>query len=66
MASIDPETLFELQGELGAGTYGRVFAGRDRKTGEAVAIKIIPVQEDVPALRHEVRCARLPLRARLD
>ena len=50
----DPETLYELNGELGVGTYGRVFSGRSKATGETVAIKIIAFGEDIQPLKREV------------
>jgi len=50
----DPESLFELHGELGVGTYGRVFSGKSKLTGEAVAIKIIAFGEDMQPLKREV------------
>ena len=33
---------------------GRVFIGKDRKTQESVAVKIIPLQEDMSSLKREV------------
>jgi len=47
----DPETLFELNGELGVGTYGRVFLGKTKSSGEAVAVKIIAFGEDVTTFK---------------
>jgi len=50
----DPEDLFELNGELGVGTYGRVFSGKSKATQDPVAIKIIAFGEDMQALKREV------------
>lgn len=51
----DPETLYELEIEVGAGTYGRVYAGFDKATKAQVAVKVIPTLEsDLSSLKHEV------------
>ena len=54
----DPETLFELNGELGVGTYGRVYSGKLKSTGEPVAIKIIQSNEEMRSLKKEVDIMR--------
>jgi serine/threonine protein kinase len=54
MASVDPDSLFEIGAELGYGTYGKVFAGKGKKSGEIVAIKIIAISEDKHMLKQEV------------
>jgi serine/threonine protein kinase len=52
---IDPETIFELDIEIGAGTYGRVYAGFEIATRKPVAIKVIPAMDtDMTVLKHEV------------
>jgi len=48
----DPET-FELKEELGVGTYGRVFCAKT-KGGDAVAVKIIAIEENLQNLKREV------------
>ena len=51
-----PEDIFELEESLGEGSYGEVFKARykdETKTGY-VAIKIIPVDEDMAELQKEI------------
>ncbi|KAJ5825977.1 hypothetical protein N7474_003115 [Penicillium riverlandense] len=43
-APIDPETIYTKQTCIGGGSFGRVYKGVDRRTGESVAIKIIDVE----------------------
>ncbi|KAJ3452484.1 sterile20-like kinase isoform b-related [Anaeramoeba flamelloides] len=46
ISKVDPSTLFELIEELGKGSYGSVYKGRQKGTGEIVAIKMIGIEED--------------------
>ena len=52
----DPLDEYELCGALGEGSYGAVWKGRNRKTGEMVAIKIVPFENgDDAELRKEIQ-----------
>ncbi|KAJ5663959.1 hypothetical protein N7507_004690 [Penicillium longicatenatum] len=41
---IDPETLYTKQACIGGGSFGRVYKGVDKITGDSVAIKVIDVE----------------------
>eukprot|EP00744_Colponema_vietnamica_P002861 GILI01004451.1.p1 GENE.GILI01004451.1~~GILI01004451.1.p1 ORF type:complete len:448 (-),score=135.25 GILI01004451.1:567-1910(-) len=50
----DPTELFQLLEKLGEGSYGSVFKALHKPSGCVVAIKTIPVDGDLSALRKEI------------
>uniref|UniRef100_A0A915JPX7 non-specific serine/threonine protein kinase n=1 Tax=Romanomermis culicivorax TaxID=13658 RepID=A0A915JPX7_ROMCU len=44
-SKIDPESRFFKQEKIGRGSFGEVFKGVDKSTGQIVAIKIIDLEE---------------------
>eukprot|EP00297_Palpitomonas_bilix_P007082 CAMPEP_0113872250 /NCGR_PEP_ID=MMETSP0780_2-20120614/3100_1 /TAXON_ID=652834 /ORGANISM="Palpitomonas bilix" /LENGTH=385 /DNA_ID=CAMNT_0000857743 /DNA_START=49 /DNA_END=1206 /DNA_ORIENTATION=- /assembly_acc=CAM_ASM_000599 len=54
----DPTTIFELEEKLGEGSYGAVWQGKVKETGEVVAIKIIEADGDMDDTIKEIRFMR--------
>lgn len=50
----DPEQLFQLLEKLGEGSYGSVHKGLHRASGTIVAIKIVPINGEINALKKEI------------
>ena len=50
---------YEIQEMVGTGTFSRVHRGLDQNTGQAVAIKIVTVPQELTSLQPEVDIAQL-------
>eukprot|EP00301_Raphidiophrys_heterophryoidea_P004433 c11925_g3_i1.p1 GENE.c11925_g3_i1~~c11925_g3_i1.p1 ORF type:complete len:738 (-),score=189.42 c11925_g3_i1:187-2400(-) len=51
----DPETFFDIVGKLGEGAFGSVYKCLLKDSEQIVAIKIVPLTEDVEAIRRELQ-----------
>lgn len=50
----DPEEIFEILEPLGEGAYGSVYKAMDKRDGEMVALKIMPLIVEAGSLEKEV------------
>ena len=65
------EDRYEIQGELGSGSFGRVYQARQLSTGQSVAIKVLSPRQgteqssgrEVERFRRELRANALRARA---
>mmetsp|Transcript_7812 Transcript_7812/g.14973 ORF Transcript_7812/g.14973 Transcript_7812/m.14973 type:complete len:460 (-) Transcript_7812:3891-5270(-) len=51
----DPEEMFQLLEKLGEGSYGSVHKGLHITSGTIVAIKIVPIVNEITALKKEIQ-----------
>mmetsp|Transcript_2183 Transcript_2183/g.7648 ORF Transcript_2183/g.7648 Transcript_2183/m.7648 type:complete len:398 (+) Transcript_2183:282-1475(+) len=59
VTDVDPNELYELVELLGEGSYGAVYKAVDKSSGDEVAIKILPAEEDLSTLRREIEFLQL-------
>jgi serine/threonine kinase 3 len=50
----DPLEIFQLVEKIGQGSYGQVFKAIDRRDNTHIALKIIPMDEDMNLLEREI------------
>lgn len=50
----DPATIFDLTEKLGEGSYGSVFRATHKKTKQIVAVKIVPIDNDLETIVKEI------------
>ena len=50
----DPAAVFQIVEKLGEGSYGEVYNALDKRTGQLVAIKVIPVESDLSDFKREI------------
>lgn len=54
----DPNKIFDLVDPLGEGSYGAVHRAIDKRNGQTVAVKIVPVEKDTSELQREIDILR--------
>lgn len=55
--AVDPESLYTKQNCIGGGSFGKVYRGLDKRTGQSVAIKIVEIEaanDDVRDIIEEI------------
>ncbi|KAJ1558194.1 hypothetical protein HK096_003045, partial [Nowakowskiella sp. JEL0078] len=50
----DPPLVFTLLGKLGEGSYGTVHKAIHKRTGTLVAVKLIPIENDLDDSTKEI------------
>ena len=55
----DPEQEFELLDVIGEGAYATVYKGKHKEDGQIVAIKIIPMVDEVENLVQEIKILKV-------
>ncbi len=51
----DPEDHFMILQQLGEGNYGQVYKAYHKKSGNIVAVKVVPISSDIESLRKEIQ-----------
>jgi len=55
----DPSKLFELKDCLGEGTYGMVWVATEKATGRDMALKIVPIDNDLEEIEQECEVMKI-------
>lgn len=50
----DPNKIFEVQEQLGEGSYGSVYKALHKESGNIVALKIVPIAGEAESLKREI------------
>eukprot|EP01083_Nonionella_stella_P209840 760282_1 len=54
----DPEAIFDIIQPLGEGAFGMVYKALDKRDGELVAIKIVPLEVESGSIEKEIQALR--------
>eukprot|EP01083_Nonionella_stella_P167076 560590_1 len=57
-STTDPEDIFDIIQPLGEGAFGMVYKALDKRDGELVAIKIMPVEVESGSMEKEIQLLR--------